>query len=106
MWTKLRCVDRSNNKIKSEDIDILAKVEHNRWNIEQLLMSYRHLSFEEQKDASENPVKKEKQKGDMAHLNICSNEKLKEIDKEAIEYDKDIASELLKISASHIRISR
>ncbi len=97
LWTKLRCVDRSDNKIESEDIDILAKVEHNRWNIEQLLMSYRHLSFEEQKDASENPVKKEKQKGDMAHLNICSNEKLKEIDKEAIEYDKDIASELLKI---------
>ena len=97
LWTKLRCVKIEKETIDAEDIDILAKVEHNRWVIEQLIMSYRHLSPEEQEQASKDANKKEWLKGEMAHLNICSNEKLEEIDIESRQYDLAFAEELLRI---------
>ena len=97
LWTKLRCVKIEKETIDAEDIDILAKVEHNRWVIEQLIMSYRHLSPEEQEQASKDANEKEWLKGEMAHLNICSNEKLEEIDIESRQYDLAFAEELLRI---------
>ena len=96
LWTKLRCVDRQNNEIKPEGIDILAKIEHNRWNIEQLIMSYRHLTIVEQEEARRDSDKKGECKREMAHLDICSNERLKIIDKEAIRYDVGFAKYLSK----------
>lgn len=97
LWTKLRCVKIEKETIDADDIDILAKVEHNRWVIEQLIMSYRHLSPEEQEQASKDANEKEWLKGEMAHLNICSNEKLEEIDIESRQYDLAFAEELLRI---------
>lgn len=97
LWTKLRCVDRENNEINIEEKEILAEVEHNRWNIEKLIMSYRHLTKEEQDIASKSLAEKERLKAKMAHLDICSNEKLKEVDKKAIQYDEGIAEELLRM---------
>lgn len=97
LWTKLRCVKIEKETIDAEDIGILAKVEHNRWVIEQLIMSYRHLSPEEQGRASKDANEKEQLKGEMAHLNICSNAKLEKIDRKSIQYDLAFAQELLRI---------
>jgi hypothetical protein len=97
MWTKLRCVEIENEEIKAEDKKILAKVEHNRWNIERLLMSFRPLSKEEQDRASKDPQVKKLLKGEMAHLDICSNDRLEVVDKNAIKYDEAFAEELIRI---------
>ena len=97
MWTKLRCVEIEKEEIKAEDKKILAKVEHNRWNIEKLIMSFRHLSKEEQDRASKDPQVKKQLKGEMAHLDICSNKRLREIDEGAIFYDERIVENLIRI---------
>lgn len=70
----------------------MAECEHNRWNVQQLLMGVRAYRNEELKDYFAANDKKEykdkmKQRGIKAHLNICSFEKLKEIDKDAYGYD-------------------
>ena len=70
----------------------MAQCEHNRWNVQQLLMGVRAYRNEELKDYFTANDKKEykdkmKQRGIKAHLNICSFEKLKEIDEEAYGYD-------------------
>lgn len=97
MWTKLRCVEIEKEEIKAEDKKNLAKVEHNRWNIEKLIMSFRHLSKEEQDRASKDPQVKKQLKGEMAHLDICSNKRLREIDEGAIFYDERIVENLIRI---------
>ncbi len=96
LWTKLRCVEIEKEEIKAEDKEILVKVEHNRWNIEKLIMSYRHLEKEEQDIAKEDKEKK-RLKGEMAHLDICSNARLREIDKGVISYDERIVENLIRI---------
>ncbi|MBO5963321.1 MAG: hypothetical protein J6P97_02440, partial [Bacteroidales bacterium] len=69
---------------------------HNRWNVEKLIMSYRHLEKEEQDKAKEDKEKK-RLKREMAHLDICSNKRLREIDKGAISNDENIVKELIRI---------
>lgn len=86
LWTKLRC-NRNEDKTK-DTIDIYAQVEHNRWNVERLLMQYRPLNKEEQEQVKGNKIKKQDKKREKAHLDICSNEKLREIDAEVIKYDR------------------
>ena len=97
LWSKLRCVEIEKEEIKAEDKEILVKVEHNRWNIEKLIMSFRHLEKEEQDIAKEDKDEKKRLKSEMAHLDICSNARLKEIDEEAISYDEDIVENLIRI---------
>lgn len=97
LWTKLRCVKIEKEKIVDKDKEILIKVEHNRWNVEKLIMSYRHLTKEEQDKAKEDEEVKNQLKGEMAHLYICSNKRLREIDEEAIFYDERIVEELIRI---------
>lgn len=97
LWSKLRCVKIEKEEIKAEDKEILVKVEHNRWNIEKLIMSYRHLTKEEQDKAKEDEEVKNQLKGEMAHLYICSNKRLREIDEGAIFYDERIVEELIRI---------
>lgn len=96
LWSKLRCVEIEKEEIKAEDKKILIKVEHNRWNVEKLIMSYRHLEKEEQDKAKEDKEKK-RLKREMAHLYICSNKRLREIDEGAIFYDERIVEELIRI---------
>lgn len=96
LWSKLRCVEIEKEEIKAEDKKILIKVEHNRWNVEKLIMSYRHLTKEEQDKAKEDKEKK-RLKGEMAHLYICSNKRLREIDEGAIFYDERIVENLIRI---------
>lgn len=97
LWSKLRCVEIEKEEIKAEDKEILIKVEHNRWNVEKLIMSYRHLTKEEQDKAKEDEEVKNQLKGEMAHLYICSNKRLREIDEGAIFYDERIVENLIRI---------
>ena len=60
-------------------------------------MTYRHLTKEEQDSASNDPQVKKLLKGEMAHLDICSNKRLREIDEGAITYDKRIVENLIRI---------
>jgi hypothetical protein len=72
---------------------MLAESEHNRWNVQQLLMGFRAytrddlIKFErcENKKDFKDKMKKGKEK---AHLNICSYAHLNEVEKGANEYDK------------------
>ena len=100
MWTKFRSVGYKGGELSPEQIEVLSNVEHNRWNMEQLLTNFRPLTKEEQ-DAVINGVKdKEELKGEMAHLNICSNKRLMElgsIDLGARAYDVGLTSLLPRV---------
>lgn len=96
MWTKLRSIAKTSS-INDNDIQLLADVEHNRWNIEELLMNFRHLTPEEQKSVLDGKSTKNQMKSQMAHLDICSNKKLLEIDGEAQRYDKNLTAILGEI---------
>lgn len=86
--------------LTEESMNILSEVEHNRWNTEKLLMGYRPLETKEVEifmDLKEKGVaideyyqkKREFKNGwEMAHLDICSFEKLKSYDEPSIEYDE------------------
>lgn len=93
-------ISQINATIRRQDnIELLAEVEHNRWNTEKLLMGFRPLNdkeiapFLEILDKGIDPKEFYEQKNamkkgwEMAHLNICSFEMLKKYDKPAIEYD-------------------
>lgn len=92
MWTKLRSIGFNPDKpnISEDLIQILADVEHNRWNIEELMMNFRPLTPSEQDDVIAQRVTKNEKKSQMAHLNLCSNKRLLEIDNMAQQYDKNI----------------
>ena len=65
----------------------MARTEHSRWNMEQLLMNYRPLTCTEQEEVKNNIMLKNPKKGEMAHFDICSFEVLKQIDRNSIRYD-------------------
>lgn len=89
IWSKLRSIRYSATEtINDADVSLLAHTEHNRWVVEQLLMRFRALTKEEQEKVLDGKLDKEELKGDkMAHLDICSNEKLAKIDPIACKYD-------------------
>ena len=96
MWTKFRCVnngfDPFTGSFDKRDLPCLGKMEHNRWVAEQLLMRYRPLSKQEQDEAkveslSVSSENKKKYKKQFAHLDICSNERLNEVDYNISELD-------------------
>ena len=105
MWSKLRSINYVhgnciNEKLYMED---LKQVEHNRWNVEQLLLDFKPVTEQEQKYITNNYthikgkdflLRKEVKKRRMKHLNICSWEKLNEIDADARDYDR-ILTEIL-----------
>lgn len=79
-------------------MDMLIRVEHNRWNTEKLLAGFRPLYTAEwqeveklltpEKTKEYNALKKQlKKSSDMAHVDICSFEDLEYIDESSIEYD-------------------
>ena len=90
LWTKLRSIDyATTGVISKQDIDILARTEHNRWVMEQLLMRFRALTEQEQSNVIRGIVEKDLLKGDsMAHLDICSYDRLEDIDPLAKLYDE------------------
>lgn len=93
MWTKFRCMDANSESIKNEnfvfgdkDLENLGKMEHNRWVVEQLLLRYRPLTAGEQENAKiDSLCSSDKEKGrlksdEYAHLDICSNARLNQVD--------------------------
>ena len=96
--------------LKEEKELHLSKVEHNRWNMEKLLLNYRALKTNEWKefdiyrekikndqqlsneelDSLGNLKKKYKKKEFLAHLDLCSYEELRNIDVLAVNYDTDL----------------
>lgn len=89
LWTKLRSVGSLDGSIEEKDIEVLSRTEHNRWVVEQLLMRFRALTEEEQNLVIEGNLDKEVLKGDkMAHLDICSFDRLQIIDKAVIKNDR------------------
>ena len=89
-------------KLRSaNDVNIMAAVEHNRWNIEKLLTGFRALNAEESRKIAEykkdnpekwNDYRKQLKKWpERAHLDLCSNEKLPEVDPEIVHFDFDLS---------------
>jgi hypothetical protein len=62
-------------------LDLLAEVEHNRWNIEKLLMGYRPVTAEERETKNKEELKKLKNQY-FAHTDICAYSRLPESQKE------------------------
>jgi hypothetical protein len=58
--------------------------------MEQLLIGYRPLTEAEQQDVLNDITLKEPKKSEMAHYDICSYEKLKQIDIRSIKFDKGL----------------
>ena len=107
LWTKLRCVnfDPSVGTLSDDDIEILADLEHNRWNIEQLLMNFRTFTPEEQEEIKGRKGRSKKElknqfKSQMAHVDICSNEALIKVDPDARKYDVELVACLPEIYAA------
>lgn len=99
MWTKLRSVEyQVASEMSKEHIHVLSITEHNRWVIEQLLMRFRYLTPDEQEKASRSLEFKEELKGcKMAHLDICSYNRLHEVDAKVIYLDEGFIEILPKI---------
>ena len=95
----------------SANLDIMAAVEHNRWNIEKLLTGYRALTKEEQESISK--LRKDGLKDNFkrwsdyrgtlknwpekAHLDLCSNEKLAVVDPDICHFDVDLSKAIPNI---------
>ena len=96
MWTKLRSVGSKDGSIPDEMVDILGKTEHVRWNVEQLLTSYRPLLETEQREviSGGDDVKNRYKREERAHLDIASRERLESIDASVIEYDSDLVKKI------------
>lgn len=90
-------------KYKPDDnvLSIISEVEHNRWNMEKLLMGYRKPSEEElakiigagKNDSYPDFAKKKM----FVHWDLQSYEKLKEVDPGAIKYDQIIMANIENI---------
>jgi hypothetical protein len=103
LWTKLRSIGFFNHDFVEEKnmIEVLADVEHNRWVVEQLIMNFRPLTYEEQtKEKQDNNKNKSILKSKMAHIDICSNKKILEIDKDVRKYDIMLTECLFRIHNS------
>jgi hypothetical protein len=61
-------------------VHLLAEVEHNRWNIEELLLGYRPATQEEKKIIGNSSTKKDYYKDRFVHNDICSLDKIADMD--------------------------
>lgn len=93
--TKLRCSPTQTE----EDIEIISQVEHNRWNVEKLLMGFRPTTAEEHEEINPNGVR------DQAKKRWYQNEKFahddirpfNELDKDTADIDRKFTREIPKI---------
>lgn len=107
-WSNLYCADSVDLKLRSlglgttpplrltsEQIELMAEVEHNRWNMEKLLLGYRKPTPEEEEKCKDNAVRKEYKIKRFVHTDIRPYYQLDEGTK---EYDRCI-SECLPLVA-------
>lgn len=97
LWNNVRfdkgrfCIDKE--KLNNQDLlnrfHQLAELEHNRWNMEKLLMGYRTLTSKEKEDLKKGRKTKGELKGDLikAHADICPFSELKVLDPGVEDYD-------------------
>ena len=131
--SKLRCIGHSKLDIDSYyDVisvnirayeDLLAECEHNRWNVQQLLIGFRAYTYSELEKyldikgiddkstrAERKIYKKKEQKGPQkAHVDICSFAKLDEMDTLVKMYDyifNDAIPAILKVSKKACLLSK
>ena len=94
--------------LTDEQIALMSRVEHNRWNIEKLLMGYRPTTPLEKEAITKDLSKKTKFKKDLfAHNDICAYEDL-QVDENGVcasEYDKRISAALPLIIRNDKRLS-
>ena len=84
-------------QLNDKQIELMAKVEHNRWNIEKLLMGYRAVTPIEKEEIAENLSKKTEYKNKrFAHRDICAYEDLQvdESGTDPREYDRRISASI------------
>lgn len=120
VWTKLRCLnkeviplldckdvqDEQMKDLKNEQMWIMAYVEHNRWNVEQLLLTYHPLNYDEyciwQTERLDNsPIDTDKKvvkvrniyKALMKHPDICSCDMIHNID-DTFNFDMKFSNNL------------
>lgn len=87
-----------NDKWTEDTIRVIDEVEHNRWNVEKLLMGFRSTTDKEHADIINGETTKSKLKKDFyAHDNICPFDELDEVTK---EYDHKFTLEINKIVSS------
>lgn len=77
--------------LNDETVELMAKVEHNRWNIEKLLMGYRPATPQEKEAIAKGMIQKFDLKSRFIHTDICEYEQL---DDEVREYDRSISRSL------------
>lgn len=111
MWTKYRSITTEDGHIfnplvddfdglESKMMKELGMMEHNRWVVEQLLLRYRPLSKSEQEDAMVPSLNSSSERKDFykrtmnAHLDICSNGRLDEVDYRVSMLDRTLISVL------------
>lgn len=105
VWSKLRSVNYNGEPINDSG-HILAKTEHYRWNTEQLLMGFRPLTQKEQQGVLSGCLDKNALKrNEMAHLDICSWDRLLEIDHDVILYDIGLTEILPEIYEYALKIN-
>jgi hypothetical protein len=96
-----------NEQLDDEQIDLMARVEHNRWNMEKLLMGYRPTTSLEKEKIAKDLSQKAKFKTTLfAHNDICAYDNLK-VDENGVcasEYDRRISASLPLIIRSDKRL--
>lgn len=111
MFSKFRCFGTDPSKgFEGSMMKKLGEVEHNRWVLEQLLLRYRPLTYDEQMKAKitdlySSAMEKNRLKKNFAHLDICSNSKLKEIDCNVMELDETLIKVLPTAYTSYLKDS-
>lgn len=85
----LGITDYDNLQLDAGQIDCLAKVEHNRWNVEKLLLGYRKPTSAEWESMHADADLRKEYKKKMVHPDICPYNELSD---ESVSYDKCIAA--------------
>lgn len=107
-WSNLYCADSIDLKLRSlgfgtilplqltsEQVELMAEVEHNRWNMEKLLLGYRKPTSEEEEKCKDKAVRKEYKTKCFIHTDIRP---YRQLDEGTKEYDRCISECLLLIA--------
>lgn len=103
LWTKLRSAGGDWERLRGES---MARTEHNRWNVEKLLMGFRPVTREEQLYCMVSKANKNELKRHRIHLDICSCERLETVDPAAAGTDEVLISALSNIFCPDERIEK
>jgi hypothetical protein len=68
-------------ELSDSEVSLLAEIEHNRWNIEELLLGYRPVKLNEEKEIDKDKKRKGYWKARFIHYDIRPFDGLKEDDK-------------------------